>query len=107
MQDEEELQEFLEEMDGDDDEDFRLEDELQEEGELQDLLEEISPVDEIASQDPMPIDPQLEAMARHRGGDSIVQDVLDQEFASMEENEMAAWRSKDLRPEDFELEWIF
>ncbi len=99
-------------MDGDDDEDFRLEDELQEEGELQDLLEEIlleeiSPVDEIASKDAMPIDHQLEAMARYRGGDSIVQDVLDQEFASMEENEMAAWRSKDLGPEDFELEWIY
>lgn len=112
---EDELRDVLEEMgwnndeelEGDDAEHYRLENGSQEEEELRDILEEITPVDELARMDAIPIDPRLLEMANHAGGNLTVQDVLDQEFASMEENEMAALRPEDFESEDFELEWNF
>lgn len=106
LQEEEELREFLEEMEEDDDEEYRLEDELLED-ELPDVLEEIFPAGELASKDTLPIDPHLEEMTNHAGVDVTVPHVLDQAFASMEENETAALRAEDFRPEDFELEWLW
>lgn len=114
LQEEEELRESVEEMEENDDEElerneeenYRLEDELQEEDEVPDVLEEMTPVDERPSKDTMPIDPQLEEMANHANGYLTVPHVLDQEFASME-NEMAALRAEDVQPEDFELGWLW
>ena len=108
----EELRHVLEEsfsleVHDDDDEDYRLEDELQEEEELQDVMEEMFPADELATEDALrlPIDPQLENHMMARGGESTMQDVLDEEFAGLGNSELLALRLEDLKPEDFELEW--
>ena len=110
-QEEEELRDALEELDGDDDddddedEDHRLENELHEKEELLDVLEGVFPVDELANKDTIPIDPQLEDYTIARGGEFTNKDVLDEAFADVGDSELPALRFEDLRPEDFELDW--
>lgn len=110
-QEEEELRDVLEGLDGHDDddnddyEDHRQEDELQEEEGPRDVLQEMFPTDELANKDAIPIDPRLEDYKMAMGGELTVQDVLDQAFADIGNSKLPALRLEDLKPEDFELEW--